>query len=191
MGFMPARDDAWALLCEYVASENLRRHALAVEAVMRHMARKRGADEELWGVVGLIHDVDYERFPDAHLRHAPGILRERGWPEDLIRAVASHGWGICTDVEPQSDMEKSLFAVDEFTGLVSAAALVRPSRSILDLPVKSVHKKWKDKAFAAGVDRSIIEKGAAMLGMDLNDLIAETIEGMKPAAEALGLKGHL
>ncbi len=191
MGRMPTRDEVWALLCEYVTAENLRRHALAVEAVMRHMARKFSADEDLWGIVGLIHDVDYERYPDAHLRHAPDILRKRGWPEDLIRAVVSHGWGICTDVEPLSNLEKTLFAVDELTGLVSAAALVRPSRSILDLPVKSVRKKWKDKAFAAGVDRSIIEKGAALLGVDLNDLIADTIEGMKMAADDLGLKGHL
>lgn len=187
----PTREDAWALLTEYVSTDNLRRHALAVEAVMRHMARKRGDDEELWGVIGLIHDVDYERYPDAHLQHAPEILRKRGWPEECIRAVASHGWGICTDVEPISDLEKTLFAIDELTGLVSAAALVRPSRSILDLPVKSVRKKWKDKAFAAGVDRSIIEKGAAMLGVDLNELIGDTIEGMKAAAEELGLKGNL
>jgi putative nucleotidyltransferase with HDIG domain len=191
VSFKPTRQDAWVLLTEYVSTDNLRRHALAVEAVMRHMARKRGEDEELWGVIGLIHDVDYERHPDEHLRHAPEILRNHGWPEEFIRAVLSHGWGICTDVEPVSDLEKTLFAIDELTGLVSAAALVRPSKSILDLPVKSVRKKWKDKAFAAGVDRSIIEKGAAMLGVDLNDLIGDTIEGMKPAAEELGLKGNL
>ncbi|MHC1743809.1 MAG: HDIG domain-containing metalloprotein [Syntrophobacteraceae bacterium] len=191
MGAKPTREDAWALLTEYVSSENLRRHALAVEAVMRHMARKLGEDEDRWGVVGLIHDVDYERFPEAHLQHAPEILEKHGWPADLIRAVLSHGWGICTDVEPRSDLEKVLFAIDELTGLVSAAALVRPSKSILDLPVKSVRKKWKDKAFAAGVDRSIIEKGAAMLGMELNDLIGDTIDGMKAAAEELGLRGSL
>ncbi len=191
MGAKPTREDAWALLTKYVTSENLRRHALAVEAVMRHMARKRGEDEELWGVVGLIHDVDYERYPEAHLRHAPEILEEHGWPPDLIRAVLSHGWGICTDVEPRTDLEKTLFAIDELTGLVSAAALVRPSRSILDLPVKSVRKKWKDKAFAAGVDRSILEKGAAMLGLELNELIGDTIVGMQAVAAELGLRGNL
>lgn len=191
MSAKPTRAEAWALLTEYVSSDNLRRHALAVEAVMRHMARKRGEDEDLWGVVGLVHDVDYERFPDEHLKHAPDILAEHGWPAELIRAVLSHGWGICTDVKPISALEKTLFAIDELTGLVSAAALVRPSRSILDLPVKSVRKKWKDKAFAAGVDRSIIEKGAAMLDMELNDLIGDTIDGMKAAAAELGLQGSL
>jgi putative nucleotidyltransferase with HDIG domain len=187
----PGREEAWAILTENIASEGLRAHALAVEAVMRHMARKRGQDEEEWGTIGLIHDVDYERFPDEHLAHAPGILRTRGWPEDWIRAVLSHGYGIRTDVEPVTDLEKTLFAVDELTGLVAAAALVRPSRSVLDLPVKSVMKKWKDKSFAAGVDRSVVEKGAAMLGVPVEDLVAETIEGMKTVAEGIGLKGHL
>lgn len=187
----PTRDDAWAVLSEHVASEALRRHALAVEAVMRHLARKRGEDEELWGAVGLVHDVDYERYPDQHCQRAPELLRARGWPEPLVRAVVSHGWGICSEVEPVSPMEKALYAVDELTGLVAAAALVRPSRSLLDLEPKSVKKKWKDKAFAAGVDRSVIEKGAALLGVELTDLIADTIAGMRGVAEELGLKGEL
>jgi putative nucleotidyltransferase with HDIG domain len=187
----PGREEAWAILTENVASEGLRAHALAVEAVMRRMARKRGQDEEEWGTIGLVHDVDYERFPDEHLVHAPEILRTRGWPEDWIRAVLSHGYGMRTDVEPVTDLEKTLFAVDELTGLVAAAALVRPSRSVLDLPVKSVMKKWKDRSFAAGVDRSVIEKGAAMLGVPVEDLVADTIEGMRTVAEAIGLKGHL
>jgi putative nucleotidyltransferase with HDIG domain len=163
---------------------------LAVEAVMRHVARKRGADEELWGVIGLIHDVDYEEHPDEHLRHATEILRRHGWPEECVRAVASHGWGLFTDVAPVTDLEKTLFAVDELTGLVAAATLVRPSRSVLDLPVKSVLKKWKDKGFAAGVDRKVIEKGAAMIEVPLDQLIADTIEGMKTVAESIGLKGN-
>lgn len=187
----PTRDEAWKILNGHVRSPNLISHALAVEAAMRHLARKKGADEEMWGVVGLIHDVDYEEHPDEHLRHAPEMLRGHGWPEEHIRAVASHGWGICTDVEPVTDLEKALFAIDELTGLVAAAALVRPSRSVLDLPVKSVLKKWKDKAFAAGVDRSVIEKGAALMGAPLEELIADTIEGMKTVAEAIGLKGNL
>ncbi|MGZ9148872.1 MAG: HDIG domain-containing metalloprotein [Candidatus Deferrimicrobiaceae bacterium] len=187
----PTRDEAWKILNGHVRSPNLISHALAVEAAMRHLARKKGADEEMWGVVGLIHDVDYEEHPDEHLRHAPEMLRGHGWPEEHIRAVASHGWGICTDVEPVTDLEKALFAIDELTGLVAAAALVRPSRSVLDLPVKSVLKKWKDKAFAAGVDRSVIEKGAALMGVPLEELIADTIEGMKTVAEAIGLKGNL
>ena len=191
MSSRPTREEGWRLLAEFVPSDNLRRHALAVEAVMRHMARKRGEDEEMWGVIGLVHDIDYERYPEEHCARAPEILRGRGWPEEYIRAVVSHGWGICSDVEPVTDLEKTLYAIDELTGLVAAAALVRPSRSVLDLPVKSVLKKWKDKAFAAGADRSIIEKGAAMLGVELADLISDTIEGMKEQAEAIGLKGNI
>jgi putative nucleotidyltransferase with HDIG domain len=191
MSSRPTREEGWRLLAEFVPSDNLRRHALAVEAVMRHMARKRGEDEEIWGVIGLVHDIDYERYPEEHCARAPEILRGRGWPEEYIRAVVSHGWGICSEVEPVTALEKTLFAIDELTGLVAAAALVRPSRSVLDLPVKSVIKKWKDKAFAAGADRSVIEKGAAMLGVELADLINDTIEGMQEQAEAIGLKGNI
>jgi putative nucleotidyltransferase with HDIG domain len=190
MAHNPMREAAWAILTDHVKSPGLISHALAVEAVMRHVARKKGADEGLWGVIGLIHDVDYEEHPDEHLRHAPEILRRHGWPEECIRAVASHGWGLCTDLAPVTDLEKTLFAIDELTGLVAAAALVRPSRSVLDLPVKSVLKKWKDKAFAAGVDRKVIEKGAAMMEVPLEELIADTIEGMKTIAETIGLKGN-
>ncbi|MGB7631956.1 MAG: HDIG domain-containing metalloprotein [Candidatus Deferrimicrobium sp.] len=189
MAHNPTREEAWAILTDHVKNPGLISHALAVEAVMRHLARKKGADEGLWGVIGLVHDVDYEEHPDEHLRHAPEILRRHGWPEESIRAVASHGWGLCTDVAPVTDLEKTLFAIDELTGLVAAAALVRPSRSVLDLPVKSVLKKWKDKAFAAGVDRKVIEKGAAMMEVPLEELIADTIEGMKTIAETIGLKG--
>ena len=159
MGAKPTREDAWALLTKYVASENLRRHALAVEAVMRHMARKRGEDEELWGVVGLIHDVDYERYPEAHLRHAPEILEEHGWPPDLIRAVLSHGWGICTDVEPRTDLEKTLFAIDELTGLVSAAALVRPSRSILTFRSRVYARSGKTRHLPRGWIGQSLKRG--------------------------------
>lgn len=186
----PTREEAWTILTDHVKSPSLIAHALAVEAVMRHIARKRGADEELWGVIGLIHDVDYEEHPDEHLRHATEILRRHEWPEECVRAVASHGWGLFTDVAPVTDMEKTLFAIDELTGLVAAASLVRPSRSVLDLPVKSVLKKWKDKGFAAGVDRKVIEKGAALMEVPLDQLIADTIEGMKTVAETIGLKGN-
>ncbi len=185
----PTRETALVLLKEFNQSESLIKHALAVEAVMRRFARQRGQDEEKWGVVGLVHDLDYEKFPDQHCRKTEAILRERGWPEEIIRAVVSHGWGICSDVMPESEMEKVLFAVDELTGLVTTSALVRPSRSVLDMEASSVKKKWKDKRFAAGVDRSIIEKGAAMLGMDLAALITETILGMREVAEDIGLKG--
>ena len=189
MAHKPTREEAWAILTEHVKNPSLISHALAAEAVMRHFARKNSADEELWGIIGLIHDVDYEEHPDEHLRVAPEILRLHGWPEECVRAVASHGWGLFTDVPPTSDLEKTLFAIDELTGLIAAAALVRPSRSVLDLPVKSVLKKWKDKAFAAGVDRKVIEKGAAMMEVSLEELIENTIEGMKAIAESIGLKG--
>ncbi len=185
----PTRADAWKLLNTYNQSESLIRHALAVEGVMRHMARKYGEDEELWGIVGLIHDLDYEQFPDQHCRKTEEILRQNDWPEPIIRAVISHGYGICTDVEPLSTLEKVLFAVDELTGLVATTALVRPSKSVMDLKAKSVKKKWKDKRFAAGVDRSIIEKGAAMLEVELAELISDTIAGMQEVADAIGLKG--
>ncbi len=185
----PTRADAWTLLNTYNQSESLIRHALAVEGVMRHMARKYGEDEELWGIVGLIHDLDYEQFPDQHCRKTEEILRQNDWPEPIIRAVISHGYGICTDVEPLSMLEKVLFAVDELTGLVATTALVRPSKSVMDLKAKSVKKKWKDKRFAAGVDRSIIEKGAAMLEVELAELISDTIAGMREVADAIGLRG--
>ena len=187
----PTRDTALALLREFNQNESLIKHALAVEAVMRHFARKRGADEEKWGIIGLIHDLDYEKFPDQHCRKTEEILRERNWPEEYIRAVVSHGWGICSEVKPESELEKVLFAVDELTGLVTTSALVRPSKSVLDMEASSVKKKWKDKRFAAGVDRSIIEKGVAMLGMDLTALITETILGMRQVAEDIGLKGSV
>jgi predicted hydrolase (HD superfamily) len=185
----PTRDDALMLLQEYNQNEALIRHALAVEGVMRFSARKRGQDEDTWGIVGLVHDLDYEKFPEKHCHKSEEILRQRGWPEECIRAVLSHGWGICTDVEPKSDMEKTLYAVDELTGLVAATAMVRPSRSVLDMNVKSVKKKWKEKSFAAGVNRQIIEKGAAMLGMEVDELINDAIMGMREVADQIGLKG--
>lgn len=154
---------------------------------MRYMARKIGQDEEKWGIVGLMHDLDYERFPEQHCKKAREILEERGWPEEYIRAVVSHGWGLCSDVEPQSNMEKTLYAVDELTGLITAAALVRPSKSVSDIEAKSVMKKWKDKSFAAGVNRSVIEKGAAMLGVELRELVSDTIMGMREVADKIGL----
>ncbi|WP_319407049.1 HD domain-containing protein [uncultured Desulfosarcina sp.] len=186
----PTREDALALLRTYNQSESLIKHAFAVEGVMRHMARKYGEDEDVWGVVGLIHDLDFEQFPDQHCKKTEAILKENNWPEDLIRAVVSHGWGICSDVEPVTNMEKVLFAIDELTGLVATSALVRPTKSVMDMKAKSVKKKWKDKRFAAGVDRSIIQKGADMLGVELGDLITDTIMGMRDVADAIGLKGE-
>jgi predicted hydrolase (HD superfamily) len=161
-----------------------------VEAVMRYCARKRGRDEEEWGLIGLIHDLDYERFPEQHCLKTEEILTERNWPAPYIRAVISHGWGLCSDVEPQSELEKVLYAVDELTGLVAATALVRPSKSVMDVKVKSVKKKWKTRAFAAGVDRDVIEKGANMLGMELGELITDVIMGMREVADEIGLNGN-
>lgn len=188
---VPTREEAFKLLTEYNKNESLIKHALAVEGVMRYVARKRGEDEEKWGIIGLVHDLDYEQFPEEHCRKSDEILRANDWPEEYIHAVVSHGWGICSDVEPQTEMEKVLYAIDELTGLVVTTALVRPSKSVMDLKAKSVKKKWKDKRFAAGVDRSIIEKGAEMLGVDLTELITDTIMGMRDVAEEIGLKGSV
>jgi len=186
---VPNREEALKLLREYTKTDNLLKHAYAVEAVMRYIARKHREDEEKWGVIGLVHDLDYEQFPDQHCTKTKEILSQNGWPEGYIRAVVSHGFGICSDVEPRNRLEKTLYAIDELTGLVAASALVRPSKSVMDLEAKSVMKKWKSPAFAAGVDRSVIVKGAEMLGTDVSELVNDTIMGMREAAEEIGLKG--
>jgi predicted hydrolase (HD superfamily) len=186
---VPTREEAFALLKKYNQTDSLIKHALCVEGVMRYFAQKRGEDVEKWGIIGLIHDLDYEQFPEMHCKKTEEILLAENWPQEYIRAVVSHGWGICSDVKPESDLEKVLFAVDELTGLVTTTALVRPSKSVMDLTASSVKKKWKDKRFAAGVDRDIIDRGAEMLGMDRTTLIEETIEAMRTIAEEIGLKG--
>ena len=183
----PTYGEALALLKEFNQNESLLKHACAVEGVMRYMARKAGEDEEKWGIVGLVHDLDYEQFPEQHCQKTREILEARGWPEEYIRAIVSHGWGICSDTEPQSSMEKTLYAIDELTGLVTAAALVRPSKSVMDMEAKSVMKKWKDKSFAAGVNRSVIEQGSAMLGVELRELVSDTIMGMREVSGKTGL----
>ncbi len=187
----PDREKAFELLTEFNQNDGLIKHALSVEAVMRHFAELKGEDVEKWGIIGLIHDLDYEKYPEQHCVKVREIMEERGWPEDYIHAVVSHGWGICSDVEPEHIMEKILFTIDELTGLVATTALVRPSKSVLDTTAKSVKKKWKDKRFAAGVDRDIIAKGAEMINMELSEVISETIEGMKKAADEIGLKGNI
>lgn len=187
---IPTRVQALALLKEYNKTESLLRHAFAVEGVMRYMAHKAGEDEEKWGIIGLIHDLDYEMFPDQHCKMTEKILGERDWPAEYIRAVLSHGWELVTDVEPISKLEKTIYAIDELTGLVATSALVRPSKSVLDMEARSVKKKWNDKRFAAGVDRSVIEKGAAMLEITLDELITDCIIGMRSVAEEIGLKGN-
>lgn len=186
-----SREEAWELLTEYTKTPALRKHALAVETVMRHFAKLDGEDEEVWGAVGLLHDLDYEKFPEEHCRKSAELMRERGIDEFYIHAVSSHGYGICSDAEPENKMEKVLYTVDELTGLINALCLMRPSKSVLDLEVKSVKKKFKDKSFAAGVNRDTIRNGCSMLGMELDDVIRETIEGMKENAQEIGLKGNL
>lgn len=180
---IPTREEAWQLLKKYNDSESLINHALAVEAVMRHFARKFGENEDMWGIIGLVHDLDYEKFPEQHCTITRKILEEENWHDSYIRAVMSHGWSIVTDVRPETALEKTLFAIDELTGLITACALVRPSKSVMNLTVSSVRKKWKTKAFAAGANREIISIGAEMLGMDLETLIGEAIEGMKSLAK--------
>ena len=189
---VPNREEAFKLFKEYNKSESLIKHALAVEAVMLHFAELLGEkDKEKWGIIGLVHDLDYERYPDVHCKKVREILTERNWPEDYIRAIVSHGWKLCTDVEPVEKMEKVLYTIDELTGLITATVLMRPNKSILDLEVKSVKKKWKQKGFAAGVNREVIEEGAKMLGMELDKIIEETIKGMQKVADVIGLKGEV
>ena len=188
------REDAWELVTEFTTNENLVRHMLAVEAAMRAYARKYGEDEELWGIVGLIHDFDYEQNPDLSVEGHPltgaRVLRERGWPEEVVKAVLSHA-SEYTNVPRETPMEKALYAVDELTGLLVAVALVRPSKSILDVKLKSVRKKWKDRAFAAAVSREEIEQAAASLGVDLEEHIQTVLHAMGGIAPELGLAGEL
>jgi putative nucleotidyltransferase with HDIG domain len=186
------REDAWALLTEYTKGESLRKHALAVEAAVRGYARTFGEDEEAWGITALLHDFDYERWPTLgdHPNKGAEILRERGYPEFMIRAILSHATEI-TGVTRDSRLEKTLFACDELAGFITAASLVRPSKSILDLEAKSVVKRMKDKAFAKGVKREDLYEGAALLGLTLEEHIGNTIGFMRDKADELGLRGTL
>lgn len=187
----PTREQAYALLIKYNTSQALIHHALAVEAVMRHYAAKFGEDVEKWGVIGLLHDLDYQLYPEQHCQKVVELLKEEGVDDEYIRSIQSHGYGICSDVEPVEKMEKILYTIDEITGLINACAIMRPSKSVLDLELKSVKKKFKNRSFAAGVNREVIQKGAEMLGMPLDEIITETILGMRNAAEEIGLKGNL
>jgi putative nucleotidyltransferase with HDIG domain len=191
---LPTRDSALALVHEFTASDSLRKHMLAVEAAMRAYAEKGGADVERWGLAGLVHDFDYERFPNAahspteeHPAEGVRILRERGWPEDILEAIMGHA--LYSGVPRVTPMAKTLFAVDELTGLITATALVRPSRSVHEVDARSVRKKMKDKAFARGVSRDDVVNGAAELGVDLDEHIAFVIGAMQRSADALGLAG--
>jgi putative nucleotidyltransferase with HDIG domain len=192
------RQEVWNLVNEYTKSESLLHHMLSVEAAMRAYARKYGEDEEMWGAVGLVHDFDYERYPSMdpdvpddqkHCLAGAAILRQRGWPDEMVRAVLSHA--TYSGVKPQTRMEKALYAVDELTGLVTAVALVRPSKNIADVNVKSVRKKWKDRAFAAAVNREEIEQATADLGVDLEEHIQVVLEALQGIAPQLNLDGRL
>ena len=193
---MPTRDDAWKLLCEYTQSESLRKHMLAVETCVRAYARKNKADEELWGIAALLHDFDYERWPNAdhaadkeHPAEGAKILRELGYPEETVRAILSHA--DYSGVPRQTPLEHTLFACDELAGFLTACTYVRPSKSILDLEVDSVKKRMKDKAFARGVSRDDVRKGAEELSIPLEEHIAFCIQALRENADALGLRGNL
>lgn len=192
MGNLPSRDDAWKLLCEYTQSENLRKHALAVECCVRAYARKTGADEELWGRAALLHDFDYERWPNAehhadqeHPAEGSRILRERGYPEEMIHAILAHA--DYTGVKRESALDRTLFACDELAGFLTACALIKPSKKIADVETASVKKKLKDKAFARGVNRDDVRRGAEELGISPDEHISTCIEAMRGIASDLGL----
>ena len=191
---LPTREEAWALVCGWIESESLRKHILAVEAGMRAYSRRFGEDEELWGVTGLVHDLDFEKHPDmddeqdGHPRTGLRLFREKGWPEELIHAVEGHAPFL--GIPRTSRFDSTLFAVDELTGLIMACAYVRPSKDIRDVKVKSVKKKWKDKAFAAGVNRSDIDLGVQELGVTRDEHIAVVLEAMQGIAAELGLDGQ-
>ena len=178
---IPTPEEAWALLCEYNQGEFHRKHARIVGDVLRWYANELGYGEEadFWEAVGILHDLDFEQWPEQHCTKEQELLRQRDIDERLIHAVASHGYALTVDIEPEHEMEKVLYAADELTGLIGAAALMRPSKSVSDLEVKSVKKKYKDKKFAAGCSRDVIERGAAMLGWELDTLIEKTILAMR------------
>ena len=182
---MITRDEAYELLKKYNTEDFHLHHGRMVEGTMRYFANKLGYgdEEEFWGIVGLLHDIDFEMWPEEHCKKAPELLREAGVDEDMIHAIVSHGYGLCVDVKPEHEMEKVLFACDELTGLIGAAALMRPSKSVQDMELKSLKKKFKDKRFAAGCDRDVIIQGAEMLGWDLDKLLSETLEAMKTCEE--------
>ena len=179
------RKEAIELLKKYNKEEFHLRHALTVEQVMRYFAKEDGEDEEFWGLVGLLHDIDFEQYPEEHCKKAPELLKEIEAPEEMIHAICSHGYGICSDAKPEHKMEKILFAVDELTGLIWASAKMRPSKSTKDMEVSSLKKKFKDKKFAAGCSRETIKQGAELLGWELNDLFEKTILAMRESEDKI------
>ena len=181
------RQEAFELLKKYNKEPFHIQHGLTVEGVMKWYAQNLGYgdDADYWATVGLLHDIDFELYPDEHCKKAPELLKEAGLSDDFIHSVCSHGYGLCSDIEPEHEMEKVLFAVDELTGLIGAAAIMRPSKSVMDMETKSLKKKFKDKRFAAGCSRDVIEQGAKMLGVELDKLFADTIEAMRSCEESI------
>jgi len=179
------REQAWDLLTKYNKGEFLLRHAITLEHVMGWYARELGHDQDHWSIVGLLHDLDFEMWPEEHCVKSQELMREAGVDEDIIRSTASHGWGQCVDIRPEHQMEKVLFAVDELTGLIGAAALMRPSKSTQDMELKSLKKKYKDKRFAAGCSREVIAQGAELLGWELDELLGKTLKAMQDEEEAI------
>lgn len=191
MNYIPTREDAENLFLKYNESESLYKHAKQVEVTLRYFAEKFGEDPEKWSVIGFLHDLDYEKYPEQHCEKTKEILEEENYPDEYIRAILSHAYQMRTDVKPESQMEKVLYATDELTGLINAACLMRPSKSVLDLEFKSLNKKFKDKKFAQGVDREVILNGAEMLGWTKEELFNETINALQKYAEEADLKGNL
>lgn len=187
---IPTTDQAMEILTKYTQGEALITHAKTVMGVMRHFSELYGGDGDVWAAAGLLHDVDYEKWPEEHCAKMLELLKEHGVDDDFAMQLAAHGWGLCSDVEPETDMAKVLYTIDELTGLIHAAAIMRPSKSVMDLELKSVKKKYKTKSFAAGVDRGVIEKGCEMIGMTLDDVINHTILGMREVAGEIGLLGE-
>lgn len=183
----PSRDEAFRLLTRFTTKPGLIKHAIAVEEVMRYFARTNRGDEEEWGIVGLVHDLDYEQFPEQHCQKTKEILEAEGWPDPLVRAVMAHAWGMFTEIKPDTLMEKYLYATDELSGFIVACALVRPTKQLADVDVEFILKKWRMRSFAAGVKREIVENGALLLGKSFDHLAGETLKALQGASDRLGL----
>lgn len=181
------REEGLELLKKYTKNKNLVKHGITVEAVMKHFAKLNGEDEEYWGLVGLLHDIDYEMYPDEHCTKCVEILKEANVEDDMIKSIQSHGYGICSDVKPEKQMEKVIYTIDELTGLIIATALMKPNKTLAEVDLASIKKKWKNKGFASGVNREIVANGAEMLGLDLDYIMQETLVAMQGISDELGL----
>lgn len=181
------KEEAFKILRKYVTQEHLIKHALSVEAVVKHFANLYGEEEEYWGTIGLLHDIDYEKYPEEHCIKCEEILKQEGFCEEQIKSIKSHGYGICTNIKPEHKMEKVLYTIDELTGLITASALMQPNKKLEELSLKSLKKKFKNKGFAAKVDRDIILNGAQMLGEDIEYVMEQSLIAMQKVSQELGL----